>query len=93
MPANKKYLTQSPWIKSGKLSAAIAGGLLASISLHMALAIWTDRTVIIPTAVYSGFILWVVFMVLSYWVPRVWHAWGIMGGIVLISSLAIYLGR
>lgn len=93
MPANKKYLTQSRWVKTGKLSAAILGSLLASVSLHMALAIWTDRAVVIPTAVYSGFILWVGLMVVSYWVPKVWQAWGLIAGIVLVSALAIYLGR
>ncbi|WP_057940158.1 hypothetical protein [Algoriphagus resistens] len=93
MPANKKYLSQSPWIKFGKLSAAIVGGLLASVSFHMALAIWTDRTVILPTAVYTAFIIWVGLMLVSYWVPRVWQAWGLMALIALISALAIYLGR
>lgn len=82
MPANKKYLAQSPWIKLGKLSAAILGGYIASLSLHMALAMWVDRKVVIPTAVYTTFLVWVTFMVIVYWVPRVWHAWALIGGIV-----------
>ncbi|WP_192348550.1 hypothetical protein [Algoriphagus sp. Y33] len=93
MPANKKYLTQSPWIKLGKLSAAVVGGLLASVGFHMALAIWIDRALVLTAAVYSVFIIWVGLMLVSYWVPRVWQAWGLMVLIVLISALAIYLGR
>ncbi|UZR99654.1 hypothetical protein [Chondrinema litorale] len=93
MPANKKYISSSLWIKFGKLSAAILGGLLASISFHMALAIWTDRSVIIPTAVYSGFVIWVAFMIVTYWVPKVWQAWTLLGAITLVCTIAISLGQ
>ncbi|MGM8360647.1 hypothetical protein ACSV4D_01890 [Flavobacterium sp. ARAG 55.4] len=51
MPANKKYLSQSPWFKLGKLSAAILGSLMASVMLHAALAVWTDRDIVMATAV------------------------------------------
>lgn len=93
MPANKKYLTTSPWIKFGKLSAAIFGSLAASVSFHMALAFWVDRSVLVPTAVFTVFIFWVGLMVVSYWVPKVWQAWSIMLGISLVSALAILIGQ
>lgn len=93
MPANKKYLTQSPWIKLGKLSAATLGSLLASLGLHLALAVWLDRSVIIPIAIYTGFITWVALMILAYWIPKVWQAWAMMAGIMTLSVMAIYLGQ
>ncbi len=93
MPANKKYLSTSPWFKFGKLSAAILGSLMASVGIHAALAIWTDRSVVLPTAVYSGFLVWVGFMLVTYWVPKVCHAWSLLGGIILVCAIAIYLGQ
>ena len=43
MPANKKYLTPSPWQRFAKISAAILGGLIVALMFHLALASWFDR--------------------------------------------------
>ncbi|MFL9830649.1 hypothetical protein ABS764_07270 [Flavobacterium sp. ST-87] len=66
---------------------------MASVMLHAALAVWTDRDIVMATAVYSGFIVWVGFMVITYWVSKVWQAWSILGGIILLSTMAICFGR
>lgn len=73
--------------------AAILGSLMSSISLHMALAVWIDRAVVVPTAAYTGFFFWVALMIITYWIPRVWQAWMLMAGIVLVSWIAIYIGQ
>ena len=92
MPAHKKYLSNSPWFKLGKLSAAILGGLVASISLHLALATWMDKRIVVPTAIFSSFLVWVLFMLLTYWIRKVLHVWMLLGGIIIISAIAIHLG-
>ncbi|WP_435137124.1 hypothetical protein [Formosa sp. A9] len=93
MPANKKYLSQSSWFKFGKLTAAILGSLLASVAIHAALATWLDRSVVLATAVYSGFIVWVGFMLVTYWFPKVWQAWSFLIGIVALCAIVILLAK
>jgi hypothetical protein len=48
---------------------------------------------VVPAAACTGFLIWVALMIIAYWIPRVWQAWMLMAGIVLISLIAIYLGQ
>lgn len=93
MPANKKYLIQSPWARASKVLAAIFGGLIASTAFHLALGLWLDTRVVMATTIYTMFIVWPLLMLVVYWIEKPWMAWAILIGITLISALGIYLGK
>ncbi|HET8736332.1 MAG TPA: hypothetical protein VFM69_07020 [Pricia sp.] len=75
MPANKKYLTKSPWQRFAKISAAILGSWLVTVLLHLALAGWFDRQTVLITSTYSTFILWAALMILAFLGKNGWKVW------------------
>lgn len=93
MPANPKYLTQSKGQRFLKISAAILGGYLVSVSFHLALAAWFDKAAIIMTMGISGFTLWVALMVVAFLAKNGWKIWGIYLLLTLIFTLILYLGQ
>ena len=93
MPANPKYLTQSKWQRFAKITAAILGGYFVSVTFHLALASWFNRANILMTMAFSGFILWVVLMVVAFLAKSGWKIWGIYIFLTLVFSLFIYLGQ
>ena len=93
MPANSKYLTQSKIQRFAKITAAILGGYLVSISLHLALASWFNRANIIITMAFSGFILWVALMVVAFMAKNGWKVWLLYLGLSLLFSGILYLGQ
>ena len=93
MPANPKYLTQSKWQRFAKITAAILGGYFVSVTFHLALASWFSRPEILMTMAFSGFILWVVLMVVAFLAKSGWKIWGIYILITLLFCLFIYLGQ
>lgn len=66
MPANKKYLTRSPWHRTAKFIAAILGGYAITTFLHMLLALWFDKATVINTGSYSIYLLWITLMILAF---------------------------
>jgi hypothetical protein len=93
MPANQKYLTQSKWQRFLKITAAIIGGYFVSVTFHLALASWFNRADILMTTAFSGFILWVILMVLAFLAKSGWKIWGIYILLSLVFSIFIYLGQ
>ncbi|MEL6916196.1 MAG: hypothetical protein AAFO99_00560 [Bacteroidota bacterium] len=93
MPANKKYLLNSRLGRTSKLLAALFGSMVASISLHLALALWVGYVYIIPTSIYTIFIVWVAFMLLVYWIKKPWKSWVLLLTIILVSVGGIVLGK
>ncbi|MEM9987304.1 MAG: hypothetical protein AAF804_19600, partial [Bacteroidota bacterium] len=61
-------------------------------AVHLALAAWLDVALVYATSFYTILILWIGLMLLSYWVPKVWQAWGLILAIILASVGAILLG-
>lgn len=92
MPANTKYLTQSPWIKFGKLTACVVGSLATTIAFYMALGSWFDRAIVMGTFMYSSFMVWTGLMLVVYWLPKIWQAWGLLLLLIVVSFAVIYLG-
>lgn len=88
MPANPKYLNPNIGSRIAKISAAILGGLLVTVSLHMALAAWLDRALVIITSTYSAFILWVLLMMIAFMAKNGLKIWGIY---LLVSVLCFAL--
>jgi len=93
MPANPKYLTQSPWQRFAKITAAILGGYFVSVTFHLAIAAWFNRANVLITMAYSGFILWVVLMIIAFLAKSGWKIWGLYILLSLCFSLFIYLGQ
>ncbi|MEM6633651.1 MAG: hypothetical protein AAF694_28520 [Bacteroidota bacterium] len=93
MPAKKKYLHQSSWAKTGKFTAALLGGLFASIGIHMALALWLDPRIVISTTLWSMFLVWPAMMLIVYWIKKPWVSWAVMLGLTVVSGLFIFLGK
>lgn len=93
MPANPKYLTQSKWQRFVKITAAIIGGYLVSISFHLALATWLNRADVIITMGFSGFILWVALMIVAFLAKKGWKIWLIYLALTLLFSALLFLGK
>lgn len=86
MPANKKYLTTSPFQKITKITAAFIGGYLVTEALFMAFIAWTDASAMIFTLRYVGFIVWTVLMIFAFIAKNGWVIWGIY----LLATLLFY---
>ncbi|GAA3620472.1 hypothetical protein [Flavivirga jejuensis] len=93
MPANKKYLTKSNWTRASKIIAVTLIAPVASINFHLALAFFIGFAYVVPTSLFSIFILWGFFMVLVYWIKKVWVSWLILLVIILFSVLYIYYAK
>lgn len=72
MPAKKKYLTRSPWIKTAKLLTGVIGGYTVSLSFHLLLARLLDRDGVIVTSFFTGYVLWASLLLWTYIARRFW---------------------
>lgn len=77
MPANPKYLTPHFWSRFAKISASILGGLLVSVTLHMALASWFNRAAVVITSTFSAFLVWVILMIVAFLAKNGWKIWAL----------------
>lgn len=93
MPANKKYLTQSPWQRFAKITAGFFGGYLVTLSLFMALAYWIDHKAVLLSLRFAGFLVWVTLLILAFLAKNGWKIWGIYLLISLLFSLIIYCSK
>ena len=93
MPANKKHHTKSLHQRIAKISAAVIGGYLVTMSLHMALALWFDKTTVLITSTFTGFILWAGLMVVAFLGRNGWITWGIYLLLTAFFTSLIYAGR
>lgn len=93
MPANPKYLTQSKSQRFAKITAAILGGYLVSISFHLALTTLFNRADVIITMAFSGFILWVALMVIAFLSKNGWKIWLIYLGLTLLFLGILFLAQ
>ncbi|MEL6591339.1 MAG: hypothetical protein AAFQ87_18880 [Bacteroidota bacterium] len=91
MPAKVKYLS-SGWRRTSKLFAAIFGAYAASMFIHSAIAkLAPNDTPILLTAAYTGFALWIGFMIMVYMIEKAWISWAILLSICALSTLLIFL--
>lgn len=87
MPANPKYLSESPWQKLAKISAGLIGGYIISALLHLCLILWLPSPKkILITSIYTIFIVWGALLVIPYLFKNGWKAWALYG----IISIALY---
>ena len=92
MPANKKYLTSSPWVRASKIIGAIVGGMLLCASFHVFLAKYLNVEIVSSTGSFSFFIVWVGLMIVAFLFEKAWKMWLIYMGLTLIFSFATYVG-
>ncbi|MEM9077300.1 MAG: hypothetical protein AAGC43_09680 [Bacteroidota bacterium] len=93
MPANKKYLLQTRLGRTSKVLAAIFGGLFATISLQLAITPLFGLEIMVPTAMFGTFALWIFFMVLVYWIQKPWKAWLFLLSVIILSGVTVALTK
>lgn len=93
MPANQKYLTPAFWPRFSKISAAILGSYLVTMTFHLMLATWLSRPEVIITTAFTGFILWVTLMIVTFLAKNGWKMWGLYLLLSGIFAGIAYLGQ
>jgi len=84
MPANKKHLTKSPWLRLAKILTGTIGGYLVMFTFHLLLSkIFSPQDVVV-TSFFTGYILWAVLLLMAFLERNVLK----ISGIYLILSLA-----
>jgi len=91
MPANKKHLTASAWQRLLKVTAAFIGGYMVTMSLHLLLMTFLDRTTVFITMRFSVYLLWATLMVIAFLARNGWKIWALYLGLSLIFFLPYLL--
>jgi len=86
MPANKKYLTRSPWQRWLKITAGFFGGYGVVISFFSMLAYFFERKNILITGIAVGYILWAVLLLFAFLCRSAWKIWVIYLLLILLFS-------
>lgn len=87
MPANKKYLTQSGWLRLSKILAGVIGGYAVMFSFHMLLAKIFPQENVIATSFFTGYTLWAILLLMAFLAKNVWKVWGVYAVLTLLFSL------
>ena len=87
MPANKKYLTQSGWLRLSKILAGVIGGFAVMFSFHMLLAKIFPQENVIATSFFTGYTLWAILLLMAFLAKNVWKVWGVYAVLTLLFSL------
>ncbi|WDF67278.1 hypothetical protein PQ465_13290 [Sphingobacterium oryzagri] len=75
MPANKKYLTKSPWLRLSKILAGTVGGYAVMLSFHLALTTFLPKDEVVATAFILGYIMWSFLLLWAFIAKNVWRVW------------------
>lgn len=75
MPANKKYLTKSPWTRLSKILAGSVGGYLVTISFHAALSRIFPHQYVMVTSFITGYLLWATLLLFAFLIRQAWKTW------------------
>lgn len=90
MPANPKHLEKSKWQRFAKVSAAILGSLLITITTMLAMVVWVkEPRVIFKTFSFLFFIQWCTLMLLAFLFKNGWKCW-LLYGVSSLILVAIY---
>ncbi|MEL4308023.1 hypothetical protein [Joostella sp. CR20] len=93
MPANKKYLTTSPWQRFAKISAGFLGGYFVTVTFHLALAAWFDRVNIMISSTFTGFIIWATLLIVTFLAKNGWKMWGVYLLLTALFYGIVQLGK
>ncbi len=90
MPANKKHLTKSPWIKFSKIFIGAVGGYIVTISFHAALTRLFSVENVMVTSFITGYLLWATLLLFAFLIKQAWKTWALYTVLIVLFS-AIYL--
>lgn len=92
MPANPKYLS-TPKQRFGKVTAAILGGYLASMSILVTFGkIMTNKASFVSTSLYGSWLVWVGFMVCAFMFKKTWKVWALyLGVVILFAGISFFI--
>uniref|UniRef100_F4C4N1 DUF3649 domain-containing protein n=1 Tax=Sphingobacterium sp. (strain 21) TaxID=743722 RepID=F4C4N1_SPHS2 len=91
MPANKKYLTSSPWQRWMKISAGFFGGYGVMISFFLMLACFLEKKNVIVTGVVVGYVLWALLLLFAFLSRSWWKPWIIYLALTIVFLLPYLL--
>lgn len=90
MPANPKYLS-STGQRIGKVSAAILGGFLVTMAVHVVIGIFlVDKSPMVLTTIWSAWLMWVGLMIYAFTFEKAWKVWALYLGITTVLGIVIY---
>lgn len=92
MPANAKYLTPGFWPRFSKITASILGSYLVTVSFYQMLVAWFDTEDMLITMAYTGFLVWVALMIVTFIARSGWKMWGLYLLLTGFFALMTYLG-
>lgn len=75
MPANKKYLTKSPWLRLVKILAGTVGGYAVMLSFHLSLTTFLPKNEVVATAFILGYIMWAFLLLWAFVAKNIWRVW------------------
>lgn len=89
MPANKKHLTQSPLQRILKITAAILGGYIVTLSLQLLLVHYLSKKDVLITMKFMCYIIWVGLMIIAFLSKNGWKTWGwyLLISLLLLSPI------
>lgn len=73
MPANKKYLTKSPWIRLLKICIGTVGGYLVMLNFHLFLATIFSTKNLVVTSYITGYTLWAFLLLWAFTAKNIWR--------------------
>lgn len=91
MPANKKYLTKSPWVRLSKILAGVLGGYLVMFSFHLLLTRILPREGVVVTSFITGYILWACLLLGAFLIRSAWKVWLSYAALSLLFTLLYML--
>lgn len=91
MPANKKYLTPSPWLRLNKILAGTAGGYVLMFSLHLFLSKIFPAEMVIATSFITGYTLWAFLLLGAFVFQNVWKVWLAYLSLSVLFSALYYI--
>ncbi|MGJ1268045.1 hypothetical protein ACR78F_06640 [Sphingobacterium spiritivorum] len=91
MPANKKYLTKSPWLRLSKILAGFAGGYVVMLSFHLCLMYIFPQENVIITSFITGYILWAFLLLWAFVADNIWKVWLTYIALSLLFSIPYLL--
>lgn len=90
MPANKKYLNQSPWHQGAKITAGLIGGYIITALFHMCIALLLPaHKEVLISGIVTFFIVWCVFLILPFLFKNGFKAW-LLYIIVILALYAVF---
>jgi hypothetical protein len=91
MPANKKYLTKSAWLRVTKIIVGFVGGYMVMISFHMMLTRIFPQENVIATSFFTGYILWAILLLVAFLAKNVWKVLVAYATLTLLFSLPLLI--